>query len=434
MNQLKFKYGHNTVQYFVSLFEKNKLNLEPGFQRESVWQTKDRQKLIESIFQGYPIPSVFLYKRVNDGNIIYDVIDGKQRLEAILFFQGLGKVHGKRFSVFVPIGSEEDEAETNEWDWRKIQLKQHEHYLMGYEIQTVEIEGDLAEIMELFVRINSTGKHLTSAEKRHAKYFQNEFLKKAEELALKNKIYLSKILSSIQISRMKHIELVCELLVSVYSEGPIDKKKAVDKIVGGDLVDKRSLGRCANQFMRVLNLVKSMLPKIETTRFKRVSDFYSLFMLVYEMDLQGDVLNDKERNKQVQELLIAFSNGVDQVQQQNRRIEGTTPDQILFKDYLSTVRSDTDSLATRKRRADILRRVLGGGLFEQKDSQRNFTIEQRRIIWHEDESKKCKKCETQLSWDNFTIDHVKAHGRGGRTSKENAALMCRSCNSSKGIR
>ncbi|MGI8555041.1 MAG: DUF262 domain-containing protein [Pyrinomonadaceae bacterium] len=70
MNQLKFEYGHKTIQDFVGLFERNQLNLEPGFQRDSVWQPNDRRKLIESIFQNYPIPSVFLYKQVNDdGNL-----------------------------------------------------------------------------------------------------------------------------------------------------------------------------------------------------------------------------------------------------------------------------------------------------------------------------------------------------------------------------
>ena len=430
MSQLKFEYGHKTIQDFVGLFERNQLNLTPGFQRDSVWKPNDRRKLIESIFQNYPIPSVFLYKHVNDdGKLVYDVIDGKQRLETILMFQGLGCFRGKRFSVSVPI----EPHDVAEWDWRKIQSNGYEHLLMGYKIQTVEIEGELSEIIDLFVRINSTGKSLTSAEKRHARYFSSAFLLKAEELARKNKNYLSKILSSGQISRMKHVELVSELLASIYSDGLIDKKKAVDKIVGGDSVDKRSLERCANQFTRVLNLVKNILPEIAATRFAKVVDFYSLFMLVYKMDRQGKVLNDKKRNQQAQKLLIALSNGVDQVQQQNRRAEGATPEQHLFRDYFLTIRGDTDSSATRKRRAKIIGQVLGG-LFEQKDNQRNFTPEQRRLIWHSDEEKKCKRCEMPLSWNNFTIDHITAHGRGGRTSISNAALMCRSCNSSKGIR
>ncbi|MGD0778143.1 MAG: HNH endonuclease signature motif containing protein [Candidatus Solibacter sp.] len=39
-----------------------------------------------------------------------------------------------------------------------------------------------------------------------------------------------------------------------------------------------------------------------------------------------------------------------------------------------------------------------------------------------------------LTWDNFTIDHIKPYSKGGRTELDNADLMCRSCNAAKGNR
>lgn len=65
------------------------MNLEPGFQRQSVWSTRDREKLIDSILRNYPLPAIFLYRNNKDGEIIYEVIDGKQRLESIFMFMGL---------------------------------------------------------------------------------------------------------------------------------------------------------------------------------------------------------------------------------------------------------------------------------------------------------------------------------------------------------
>ena len=79
---LHSEYGDKTVQEIVHLFNNGQLNLEPGFQRQSVWTLPDRKKLIESIFQNYPIPSIFLYRQNNYGRLSYDVIDGKQRLES----------------------------------------------------------------------------------------------------------------------------------------------------------------------------------------------------------------------------------------------------------------------------------------------------------------------------------------------------------------
>ncbi|MBA5862078.1 MAG: hypothetical protein GDA65_05150 [Nitrospira sp. CR1.1] len=64
--------------------------------------------------------------------------------------------------------------------------------------------------------------------------------------------------------------------------------------------------------------------------------------------------------------------------------------------------------------------------------QRGFTIEQRRLLWHSEERKRCPKCKVPLNWNNFTIDHIKPHALGGKSHLSNAALMCRECNSRKG--
>ncbi|HVZ41420.1 MAG TPA: DUF262 domain-containing protein [Candidatus Kapabacteria bacterium] len=430
LNQLKYEYGHKTVQDLVSLFERGQLNLEPGFQRDSVWQPSDRKKLIETIFMHYPIPSIFLYKQVDEqGRLVYDVIDGKQRLETILMFQGVRRFRGNRFSAAVQMDTDECE----ELDWRTVRRAGFEHRLMGYKIQTVEIEGDLSDIISLFVRINSTGKGLTSAEKRHARYFRSPWFLAAQRLARKHHDYFASLLTSAQISRMKHVELVCELLASVCNGGIIDKKKAVDKVIGGDLVDRRELENSARKLSRVLHLLQGILPEITTTRFANVVDFYSLYMLIYEFEADGLILTDRRRNAQAQVLLVEFAKRIDEVRIRMRNGEGVTLEDALYRDYLVTVQGNTDSLVTRRRRADILRGLLGG-LFEVKDERRVFTREQRRLVWHTAETRRCCSCREALTWENFTIDHVIAHSRGGRTSQTNAALMCRSCNSRKGAR
>ncbi|MEN6575487.1 MAG: DUF262 domain-containing protein [Phycisphaerales bacterium] len=418
------------MQEFVLLYENDQLNLEPGFQRDSVWTLSDRKKLIESLLQNYLIPSVFLYRQDDNGRLRYDVIDGKQRLETVLMFQGVGHFRGRRFGAKLRLGIDDG---VEEWNWQRLQKRGYGHRLMGYKFQTVEVSGDLADIIDLFVRINSTGKRLTGAEKRHARFFRSDFLQKASKLAEKKCHFFreNRILSAGQISRMKHVELVCELMASIQAKGLINKKKALDGIIGGQSVDPRRLRKAVQETTRVLNLVKKMFPDIRSTRFANSADFYSLFVLVWEMDQEGFILSDTKRNRQARRLLVWLSDGVGMVRQQQRTVEGATEDQRLFADYLLTIQGDTDSLATRQRRAEILKRVFGG-LFEKKDEHRGFTIEQRRLLWHSDDRKRCPRCHKPLSWSNFTIDHIKPHALGGRSVLSNASLMCRSCNSRKG--
>jgi len=84
------------------------------------------------------------------------------------------------------------------------------------------------------VRINSTGKPLTSAEKRHARYYKGSiFLTEASRLAkrLEQPLKQHKILTEAQVSRMLDIELMCELMLSMNQGAVINKKAALDRVM-----------------------------------------------------------------------------------------------------------------------------------------------------------------------------------------------------------
>lgn len=61
-------------------------NLTPSYQRGDVWKNSDRQALIESILRGVPLPSIILLR--TGPSSPHEVVDGKQRLTAILRFVG----------------------------------------------------------------------------------------------------------------------------------------------------------------------------------------------------------------------------------------------------------------------------------------------------------------------------------------------------------
>lgn len=52
------------------------------YQRKLVWTLEEKQKLIDSILKDYPIPAILLAEK--EGR--YEIIDGLQRLHAILSF------------------------------------------------------------------------------------------------------------------------------------------------------------------------------------------------------------------------------------------------------------------------------------------------------------------------------------------------------------
>lgn len=174
-----------------------------------------------------------------------------------------------------------------------------------------------------------------------------------------------------------------------------------------------------------------MFLNLNQTRFRNSAEFYSLFLLIWEMNNELFVLRNKRRNRIAFELLKKLSTGVDQLREQLRKAIPGKPAQRLYQEYLLTVQGDTDSSANRTRRAAILRSLLWS-LYDRKDEKRTFTNEQRRIIWNSDENRLCAKCHRPVKWEDVTIDHILAHTKGGKTNLRNAQLMHRHCNASKG--
>ncbi|MGC4120434.1 MAG: DUF262 domain-containing protein [Myxococcales bacterium] len=74
------------IKDFRGYAEEGGLDLNPSFQRGDVWSKSESQLLVESILLGIPLPSIILTKERQDD--VWQIVDGKQRLTAILRFIG----------------------------------------------------------------------------------------------------------------------------------------------------------------------------------------------------------------------------------------------------------------------------------------------------------------------------------------------------------
>jgi hypothetical protein len=414
-----------------NLFKGGSLDLSPGFQRDSVWRAKDRECLIDSILNNYPLPAIFLRRRESrDGSrIVFDVIDGKQRLETIFMFMGVMR---PRFDARIQMPESESEEVVS---WSTLKKKGKQNNFMGYEIPVIEIDGELEDIIQLFVRINSTGKALTRQEQRHAKYYQSPFLKQAARVAkrLEHFFQENQIFTQGQLSRMKHIEFVCELMLSFMKGDLLNKKRALDGIMDRKSVDGRQIGKASRAVTSTLKRARRMFPEFRETRLSKVTDFYSLAFLIWRFEQEGMILTDKRRNELAWDLLRTFMTRVDNVRHKQKEAKGVGVGQEIYRNYHMAVSQMTDDISQRRERDRILRAVLES-IFARKDGQRGFSAEQRRILWNSSTNRACTTCGCKLTWEDFTIDHIDPYSKGGRTQLDNAALMCRKHNSQKGNR
>jgi hypothetical protein len=75
-----------TIRNFADYAKDHDLELNPSYQRDSVWSKGDSQLLIDSILRGIPLPSIILTQVEGEDKL--QIVDGKQRLTAILRFIG----------------------------------------------------------------------------------------------------------------------------------------------------------------------------------------------------------------------------------------------------------------------------------------------------------------------------------------------------------
>lgn len=72
-----------TVKQLVDMVGEKQIHISPDYQRKFVWDEVRQSQLIESIFLGIPIPSLFM---ATNEDSTWEVIDGLQRLTTLLNF------------------------------------------------------------------------------------------------------------------------------------------------------------------------------------------------------------------------------------------------------------------------------------------------------------------------------------------------------------
>lgn len=454
-----------TIAELRDMFENKQIELNPPYQRKPAWKSKQRRLLLSSLFNGIPIPALIFHKHFRQDNAkdMYDVLDGKQRLETILHF--IGKIEIKdEDELWVEFKDPRtDKAVYLYFDELRLKKvnKEYENILKNfwqYPIPIIEYEGDLSDIFgrnvaskEVFVRINSTGSPLKKHEIRHA-LWAGLFFELGSILEKKyKKLFLKwKIISKGDIDRYLFHEFILELCTSCFEGNYSDRRKKLDELLGQHKWNKKEINRIQKRFNKVISWLKEIFPddSIRFTRFKNKSDFYSLFVVLLKMEQKGYVMDDKKSNKIAGKFLMTFSK---HTQKLDAKYSGKTIADIKLSEhekqlapYINSTRQATDSKRHRELRDSYLSSVLKDGFFNKtKDSRRTFDKNVKDILWVDlfDKNAKPKcpnpihngKCKKYLSYEDAQVDHKYPWSKGGSSNKiDNAQLLCSSCNSSKG--
>jgi len=393
--------------------------------------------------------------RISEDKVRFEVVDGQQRITTIQLF------YGKESQLELPetlksmtrghllAGRIFDDLEVEQRQWfDKL-------YLEADIINNIEDKTNaehLKKASDIFWRLQ-LGEPLTFMERQHARVYsgvRNFVTKYADDawFAYDDYTFLrenpnrhpffEKILS-MKNNRMQHLMLLSRLLLLEFNDGPTDLGlKSVDGLFGKHTLltvtdfsfeNTKGARRCLRVLNKFYDVFKDdiMVKGGSTVQELKVEYFIvSLYLLLKHLDEYYAF--DKGQYP-------VFMQFVKELYQRWKKDDPNDMDMVFFRDH------------RRQRKEDIEMRdmIVRAAFFNQnpnlllKDTKRNFDEAQRIAIYRRDKGL-CQMClkvgkseqEAVVSWSQYHTDHIVAHIKGGRTSEENAQVLCKHHNIQKG--
>lgn len=294
-----------TVAQYIGWMRSGELELNPNFQRRSVWKAPAKSYFIDTVARGLPVPIIFLRERTDLSSLrtIREVVDGQQRLRTLFSYispELLPNFHEERDS-FTVSKIHNDEIGGKKFSELSFSVREH---MISYQISTHVLPSSTsdAEVLDMFRRMNASGVKLTAQELRNAQFF-GAFSQVAKDLSNQ---YLDawrswRVFSESDFARMREVEFVSELMILIQrgiqekTQRSIDNayKISEDTYPSGDFIIL-----AFNDTME--HIERWIGPRLWATPFSNSAVFYALFAAL--LDLRFGPVHAGKRGQELQEL------------------------------------------------------------------------------------------------------------------------------------
>lgn len=169
------------VEQLISMVDSSSIDVAPVYQRQFRWDNLKRCHLIESVFLGVPVPSLFMATN-RDGT--WELVDGVQRLSTIVQFAGSdGALKKLGLDNPLVLNGLEKLSEFNGLGFADLPNSLQLQFLRRpIKVITLSDKSDMIVRFDLFERLNTGGVALTNQEIR-ACIFRGEFNDFLEKMA-----------------------------------------------------------------------------------------------------------------------------------------------------------------------------------------------------------------------------------------------------------
>ncbi len=339
-----------TISEFYDNYILNKYRFNISYQRKSgVWSEDKKSFLIDSIMKNYPVPAIFLRPCVdtNSGKTVYDVVDGRQRLESIIDFIE-NKIPLTTYFAEDDFIDDTNLPTANEiagltFDEIKGKNTEFPDYIKQFWTYALNIEYLYEQREELvasvFDRLNRNGEPLTRQELRNAKYSGSIVLATIKELT--NNPFWADKLARLKSVRMEDIEFISELFFLVAEDKILESSDDIlDDLYEKYKDDAVTINDAKKSFVEILSFLSALnLNASVNKRLYWTTHLYTLFSVAWKWHKTGVQPSDVE-SKLKEFYTKYFSKDV--------------PYEGALEKYKAAASSRTGSVGQRRNRLDAL--------------------------------------------------------------------------------
>ena len=329
------------VQEVYRDFTNNSLIVDESYQRRSVWVDRDKIRLVETILLGLIVPELYFWDAetdANSGQTITHIVDGQQRIKAIVDFID-NKIRLQKDCLLDPVAKElyGDKSFSDLDDEVKKQL-------WAFRLSVIRIENkDMDEIRKIFFRVNLTNYSLNDQERRHSNSWGKFADLTSEVISLS--IWDDYSLFNAGDIRRRKDEEFCSTLILLAKKGIIDQttqkplndaymdyaKKYPDyeedklRIQEWSKIFVKFYSESVRTFMRKrtqLYTIFCLIDYIERKNIQVTNEIISRFnhfvQLYTEFENSSGLIQSDDDDNVIQQYKLASSEGVNKIR--NRRI------------------------------------------------------------------------------------------------------------------
>lgn len=347
-----------------------KLDVRPEYQREYVYDVKQRDAVINTVMQGFPLNIMYFVRR-DDGT--FEVLDGQQRIISICRYATNSAISVKVPSRTLP-GKFDDVNFPNLYDEQAAAF-------LGYQLQVYICEGTEQEKIDWFQVINIAGEKLENQE------------------------ILNAVLHSAWLTDAK----------SVFSRRNCAAHKLYGKYMAGDYIRQKYLEtafswKAAQEGFTGRDAVSAYMKAHRQDA--NANDLWTYFENVFHW-VKRVFGNDCDKSMKGVEWGLLYNahkdDNLDPEEMQQRAAELLRNDEVT-------------------RKSGIYEYLLTGD--EKHLSPRQFSSGDIQTMYHRQDGK-CALCGQKKELKDMQADHIIPWSKGGRTVLENGQMLCVSCNEKK---